>query len=126
MDAIRISDGEHVTFKAVPRASTSREVGMVQYLVSEPLASDPRNHCVPIYEVFPVPKEAQSTLVDHYGLGEDILVMPRLRKYNNPRFDTFGEAIDFFSQIFEVSSDSLILCSEVLSLKPRVYNFSTS
>ncbi|KAJ7467093.1 hypothetical protein FB451DRAFT_1369520 [Mycena latifolia] len=30
-----------------------------------------------------------------------ILVMPLLRPWSSPRFDTFGEAVDFFGQILE-------------------------
>lgn len=61
---------------------------------SEPLASDKRNHCVPIYEVLKVPD----------ANDEVILVMPALRPWYLPFFATVGEGIDFFSQIFEVSN----------------------
>ena len=33
-----------------------------------------------------------------------ILVMPLLRWYDDPRFDTLGEAVHFFDQIFKVWS----------------------
>jgi len=33
---------------------------------------------------------------------EQILVLPFLRPFNSPTFDTFGEAIDCFRQLFEV------------------------
>ncbi|KAJ7088720.1 kinase-like domain-containing protein [Mycena belliarum] len=52
---------------------------------------DPRNHAVPILETLEVPDDKHIT----------IIVMPLLRKYCQPRFDTFGEAVDFFSQIIE-------------------------
>jgi hypothetical protein len=32
-----------------------------------------------------------------------VLVMPLLRMYDDPPFETFGEAIAFFRQMFEVS-----------------------
>jgi hypothetical protein len=47
---------------------------------------------VPIYDVLQVLDEDDRVL----------LVMPLLREYSSPRFDTFGEAVDFFKQIFEV------------------------
>lgn len=57
------------------------------------MASDPRNHCVPIYEVLEVPDDPDKI----------ILVMPLLRYFYNPSFYTVGEAVDFLTQVFEVS-----------------------
>ena len=57
------------------------------------MASDPRNHSVPIYEVLQLPDDDDKL----------ILVMPLLKEYQIPRFDTIGEVVEFFRQIFEVS-----------------------
>lgn len=65
------------------------------FLSSRALASDPHNHCNPIHEVLKVPDDDDRI----------ILVMPLLRPYNDPPFETFGETVDFFSQIFEVRAD---------------------
>jgi hypothetical protein len=62
------------------------------FLSSQALASDPHNHCNPIHEVLKVPDNDDRI----------ILVMPLLRPYNDPPFETFGETVDFFGQIFEV------------------------
>jgi hypothetical protein len=70
------------------------EADIGAYLSSKPLASDPTNHCIPIIEVLTVPD------VD----DRIILVMPLLRSYDNPAFQTMGEAVDFFTQILEVRS----------------------
>lgn len=72
---------------------------------SEPLASDPRNHCVPIFDVLDVP----ATETDR---AERLLVMPLLRRFDDPSFETFGEAMAFFVQMIEVnpSTDSPV-CS---------------
>jgi hypothetical protein len=32
-----------------------------------------------------------------------LMVMPFLRPYDEPRFDTFGEAVECFRQLFEVN-----------------------
>ena len=64
------------------------EATIAQFFSSEPLLSDPNNHCVPVYEILQVPEED-----DHI-----IIVMPFLRKYHNPNFETIGEVVDFFSQ----------------------------
>jgi hypothetical protein len=92
MDAARISDGAYVALKSIKPSVHPYEVEIGTYLSSESLASDPKNHCVPIYEVLDVP-DVDDTI---------ILVMPLLRRYNRPHLQTFGESVDFFQQIFEV------------------------
>jgi hypothetical protein len=92
MDAIRISDGAFVTLKRVNRTDHPHETAIASFLSSEPLRSDPHNYCVPVYEVLAVPD-----LPD-----EEILVTPTLRKFDDPRFDTVGEAMECLRQIFQV------------------------
>ncbi|TFY52688.1 hypothetical protein EVG20_g10445, partial [Dentipellis fragilis] len=94
MDAIRKSDGSFVALKKlqiVGGKSTVEEIEINRYLSSEPLASNPRNRCATAIEIFEVPDEKNIY----------ILVMPLLRPIDNPLFDTFGEAVAFFTQIFE-------------------------
>jgi hypothetical protein len=91
-DATRISDGAIVALKKVNERVHSHETDIAQLFSVEPLASDPTNHCIPIYEVLRNPDDQEHVL----------LVMPFLRKFDNPRFDTFGEAVECFRQIFEV------------------------
>ncbi|TDL15666.1 hypothetical protein BD410DRAFT_796205 [Rickenella mellea] len=91
MDATRISDGAMVALKTVEANVHPYEIEIAKFLSSEPLRSDPRNHCVPVYDVIRVPDTADTFL----------LVMPFLRRYDSPKFDTIGECIDFFTQIFE-------------------------
>jgi serine/threonine protein kinase len=58
---------------------------------SDALASERHNHSVPIYEVLQVPDDQDKI----------ILVMPLLRAFYDPPFDTIGEVVDFFRQVFE-------------------------
>lgn len=58
---------------------------------TEPLSSDPRNHCVPLLDVIRLRDEPP------------ILVHPLLRQHYDPRFHTFGEFVAFFAQTCEVS-----------------------
>ncbi|KAH0828134.1 hypothetical protein J3R83DRAFT_3809 [Lanmaoa asiatica] len=95
MDATRLSDGKYVTLKRVCKLVHPHEVDIGLYFSSGILASHSANHCVPIYEVI--------TLQDDANII--ILVMPLLRAYADPYFDTFGEAIDCFHQLFEVFSN---------------------
>ena len=92
MDATRISDNRFVLLKSIRKSLHPYEVEIGTFFSSPPLADDRKNHCVPIYDV----------LQDPYDDDIAIIVMPLLRCYNNPRFDTVGEAVSFFSQIFEV------------------------
>ncbi|KAJ6507312.1 kinase-like domain-containing protein, partial [Mycena vitilis] len=104
LDAVRIRDNADVVLKRLLRASyVTREDGSIDptakyeeveigtFFSSSPLAEDPRNHCVPILEVLDVPD-----MEDCW-----IIAMPLLRIFDSPRFDTIGEAVDFFGQIFE-------------------------
>ncbi|KII92693.1 hypothetical protein PLICRDRAFT_37482 [Plicaturopsis crispa FD-325 SS-3] len=90
-DATRISDSSFVILKKISISSHLYEVDIGRFLSSEPLASDPANHCVQLIEVLQVPDDDDLVL----------LVMPLLRYCDNPRFDTFGETIDFLQQIIE-------------------------
>ncbi|EPQ57121.1 hypothetical protein GLOTRDRAFT_115170 [Gloeophyllum trabeum ATCC 11539] len=91
MDATRLSDGALVALKRVHKSEHPHEVEIATYLVSEPLASDTRNRTVPIYEILQLPNDEDEVL----------LVMPLLRRYDSPRFDTVGEVIAFLKQILE-------------------------
>ncbi|KAJ7159109.1 hypothetical protein C8R43DRAFT_1086966 [Mycena crocata] len=90
IDAIRIRDNMDVALKLVD-VETHEFERRIGRIFSSPRLSDPRNHCVPILEELKVPDSETQT----------ILVMPLLRSFLDPRFDTFGEVMDFFGQIFE-------------------------
>ncbi len=92
MDAVRISDGSHVILKTVSFRDHPDEVNLC-ILFSEKLARDPRNHCVQILEVLRSPLDPDI----------HIIVMPQLRRFDDLPFDTVGEFVDAFRQIFEVS-----------------------
>ncbi|KAF7312509.1 Protein kinase domain-containing protein [Mycena indigotica] len=50
-----------------------------------------KNHCIPIFDV----------LQDPYDDDKQIIVMPQLIDVEEPIFQTVGEVIDFFRQVFE-------------------------
>ncbi|KAJ7502453.1 kinase-like domain-containing protein [Mycena galericulata] len=91
IDAIRSRDNADVCLKRIKMDVHEHEVAIAIYLSSDPLARDPRNRCVSILETLNYPGDVNIA----------IIVMPLLRAYLEPRFDTFGEAVDFFGQIFE-------------------------
>ncbi|KAG9309316.1 hypothetical protein JVU11DRAFT_10804 [Chiua virens] len=91
IDATRISDGRVVTLKEISRAEHPYEVDIASYFSSEGLVSKPANHCVPIFDVLAFEGDNNSV----------IIVMPLLRLYTSPRFETVGEAVECFRQLFE-------------------------
>ncbi|KAN0084563.1 Protein kinase-like domain containing protein [Tylopilus felleus] len=90
LDGTRVSDGKYVALKLVDKTYHPHEIDIAQYLSSQPLATS-ANHCVPIYDVLPVPDEQDKV----------IIVMPLLQVYIQPPFDTIGEAVECFRQLFE-------------------------
>lgn len=90
MDATRASDGRQVMFKIVPNGI---ELEINQFFSSPGLIFESDNHCVPLLDTLELPDEPEQKLI----------VMPFLRPFDDPRFQTFGEFVSFFSQICDVS-----------------------
>ena len=89
IDAVRLCDNSQVQLKKIDRRVHPHEVEIALFFTH--LGPSPANHCVPILE----------TLHPHEDADLTIIVMPLLRDCDDPRFDTFGEAVEFFRQIFE-------------------------
>ena len=92
IDATRISDGKVVTLKRINKSEHPHEIDIGLYFSSKTLASLPANHCVPIHDIL--------TLEGDENIA--IMVMPLLRPYTDPRFDTVGEVVECLRQLFEV------------------------
>lgn len=71
---------------------TSPEVDIGKYLSTPELRSDPRNHSVPLFDVFDDPADPNSV----------ILVIPLLRRLGDPLPESIGEVLDFIDQTLEV------------------------
>ena len=89
MDATRRRDGKYVMLKKVK----PDEWLIAESFSSQEVARDPRNHCVPLLDVIEMPLN-----------GQKLMVMPFLRPFNNPSFQTLDEFVAFFTQICEVGS----------------------
>ena len=96
MDATRISDGRPVVLKRLLAEEGPHELQVNRLFSTEPLASNPRNHCVRLLDVIELPGDPP------------ILVHPMLRQHNDPRFRTIGEFVTFFGQICEVRLARLV------------------
>lgn len=78
--------------KKVSKSLHPYEVDIGRYLSSPPLSTEPHNHCCPILDV----------LQDAQDEDMQFIVMPLLRRYNDPKFETVGEVVEFIRQAFEV------------------------
>ena len=90
MDATRISDGKPVMLKRLPNEEGPYELQINKLFSTEPLFTNPRNHCSQLLDVIQLPNE------------DPIMVHPLLRPFNDPPLRTFGEFVTFFAQICEV------------------------
>lgn len=79
----------------------TREVEIHQYLTSESLKGDKRNHSVPLLDFFPDPLDAKVV----------IAVLPTLRKILDPPPASVRECIDFVQQTLEVRDISRLSAS---------------
>jgi hypothetical protein len=95
MDATRISDGRGVMSKMLPKEEGPHELEISKLFSTEPLASDPRNHCVRLLDVIELPNDPP------------IIVHPLLRPFADPPLQTYGEFVAFFSHTCEVRPISL-------------------
>ncbi len=97
MDAVRIKDGTTVVIKRILKSVHPHESDIGRFLYSLP--PDPRNHCCPTLDVLDDPEDSDVQLI----------VMPLLRAYDDPKLATVGEAMEFFRQLFEVLTTTHVL-----------------
>jgi hypothetical protein len=91
IDATRIADGRPVMLKRLPTEEGPYELQINKLFSTEPLYSNPQNHCVPLLDVIELPDDPP------------IIVNSLLRPFYDPQFQTFGEFVTFFAQVCEVS-----------------------
>ncbi|KAG5353282.1 hypothetical protein C0989_008790 [Termitomyces sp. Mn162] len=89
MDASR-ADGTLVMLKAIHPVRSPDEIPVGKLLSSERFAS-PRNYCIPYLEVIDPPEGSEKAFV----------VLPLLVGIERAPFETIGEVVEFFRQIFE-------------------------
>jgi hypothetical protein len=92
VDATRISDDRLVRIKEVKADNLELHIALT---LSE--IDDPANHSVPIFDTF----------VDSDSESISYLVMPFLRRFNDPAFGVVAEVVDFADQVLEVRCWSL-------------------
>lgn len=88
IDATRLSDNTRVAIKRIEKAGRERHIS--QHIAS---IAGPDDHCVSAIETLP------DSLDDHM----ELLVMPFLRRYDDPELQVVGEVLDFVLQMLKVS-----------------------
>ncbi|KZT41069.1 hypothetical protein SISSUDRAFT_1018130 [Sistotremastrum suecicum HHB10207 ss-3] len=89
LDAKRESDKRSVALKLVP--THTQELPIWRYLTSPDNLADPRNHCVPLLAIHPLPD------TDQYVLA----VMPLLLNYETPYYETVREALSAIYHVIQ-------------------------
>ncbi|KAL5536269.1 hypothetical protein ACEPAF_90 [Sanghuangporus sanghuang] len=89
IDAIRISDGRRVFLKQILKPSS--ELDIHSFLSDDNKLKDPRNHTVPLLDVFPDDSEPSYVYI----------VMPLLRPFDLPLFFSVDEVVEFVRQLLE-------------------------
>jgi hypothetical protein len=82
-------DGLVVCLKMIQDPKKLNQIKITEYFTSRRMIEDSRNHVVPFY----------STFSDR---GIQFMVMPVLRRFDDPAFMFGCEVIDFVTQILEV------------------------
>ncbi|KAF9035260.1 kinase-like domain-containing protein [Panaeolus papilionaceus] len=94
-------DGRQVVVKYVDQDYFPFERDITAYFSSKEQRSKQENHCVELIDVLYPPPLRHSGQSNSKRWNVVFLVLPLLRPVDSPPFDTFGEAIDFFRQLFE-------------------------
>lgn len=69
-----------------------KQIKIIEYFTSRRMIEDSRNHVVPFY----------ATFSDRKSPDIQFMVMPVLRRFDDPEFMFGCEVIDFVSQVLEV------------------------
>ena len=97
-DATRISDDKLVYIKRIstyPREGhkqTKNEGEIAQIFSESAVRKHPHNHCVPVLDLFPDDEEESISY----------LVMPFLRRSDDPPFDRVNDIVELADQLMEV------------------------
>ncbi|KAJ7748427.1 hypothetical protein B0H16DRAFT_1553380 [Mycena metata] len=91
VDAIRVEDGAFVVLKLISKSVHPEEAEIFEYFSTPELVIRGFSACSPLLNALSPPDDEDKL----------IFVMKLMRKYDSPRFNTFGEVVKFFRQMFE-------------------------
>jgi hypothetical protein len=92
MDASRVRDNLQVMLKKVLPKEGPHELRINKLYSSPELTAMPDNHCAPLLDIIELQNPEPQKL----------MVFPLLRPFNQPKIQTFGEFVAFFTQICQV------------------------
>ena len=81
-----MSEGKLVAIRSVQ--TDGLEIRIAMFLGTPPLSEDPANHCVPILDTFE----------DETDPSTSYIVIPFLRRYDDPVFESVEDVVDFGEQ----------------------------
>ncbi|KAI0708801.1 hypothetical protein C8Q72DRAFT_871398 [Fomitopsis betulina] len=84
--ATRMSEGKLVAIRSVQ--TDGLEIRIAMFLGTPPLSEDPANHCVRILDTFE----------DETDPSTSYIVIPFLRRYDDPVFESVEDVVDFGEQ----------------------------
>ncbi|KAF9562452.1 hypothetical protein CPC08DRAFT_706660 [Agrocybe pediades] len=91
LDAVRLRDGLVVCIKMIQDLRKLQQVQITQYFSTDRMMEDSANHVVPCYDAF----------LDGYSSHVQFIVMPVLRRFDDPEFLVASEVMDFVTQVTE-------------------------
>jgi len=91
LDGIRRQDGLVVCIKMIQDSRKVKQIQITEYFSSRKMTADSRNHVVPFYHAF----------MDNFSPHIQFMVMPVLRRFDDPEFRLVCDVVDFVSQVLE-------------------------
>lgn len=127
-----MADNTQVMLKMLPQEDNTAEVLILKLMSSDPFASDPRNHCIALLDIFTVEDPDVPTF------NPQIVVFPFFRKWQMPPLLMTEELMSLVRQLLEVrdrahtsnsldisQTDSnargLCFCTQIISLIGQPY-----
>jgi len=101
LDAIRRQDGLVVCVKMIQEPRKARQIKITEYFSTRRMTGDSRNHVVPFYDNFG----------DSYTPNIQFMVMPVLRRFDDPEFVMVCEVVDFITQALEVCAPIYVMAA---------------
>ena len=78
----------------------AKQIQITEYFSMRRLTADSRNHVVPFYDAF----------MDNFSPHIQFMVMPVLRRFDDPEFRLVVDVVDFVSQVLEVRLSFGLIC----------------
>jgi hypothetical protein len=116
MDAIRVQDNLQVMLKKVLPEEGPHELKINDLFSSPELTTMPDNHCAPLLDIIELQNPEPQKL----------MVFPLLRPFNQPKIQTFGEFVAFFTQICQVRTKTFTSPTFIQKMVLRAFDLCMS